>query len=130
MGNTLCDEVWRLRMETNFPKKYLCSWVTGPFGVPEEKFTVQNSGRKCVPLMPPWMLMASRTLAWTDGWQGSPRGRAAISSLQLCKCPTAPPSQSNGSEQTPSKCQRDDSQDTSNVWFSFGSKPESFEPET
>lgn len=34
-------------METNFPKKYLCSWVTGSFGVPEGNFDVQSSERKC-----------------------------------------------------------------------------------
>lgn len=39
-----------------------------------------------MPLKHPWMLAASRTLAWTDGCQGSPRGRADITSLQLSKC--------------------------------------------
>lgn len=34
-------------MKTNFPKKYLCSWVTGSFGVPEGKFDVRSSARKC-----------------------------------------------------------------------------------
>lgn len=34
-------------MKTSFPKKYLRSWVTGSFGVPEEKLDVQSSGKKC-----------------------------------------------------------------------------------
>lgn len=34
-------------MKTNFPEKYLCSWVTGLFRVPEGKFDARSSGRKC-----------------------------------------------------------------------------------
>lgn len=82
----LCCEVWRLEMETNFPKKYLCSWVTGSFWVPEGKLDVQSWGRKCNSSKAFLELTTSRTSAWKDGCQRRPRGMADTTSLQLSKC--------------------------------------------
>lgn len=62
----LCHEVWRLEMETNFPKKYLSSWMTGSFEVPEGKLDVGSSGGNVIPLVPPWTLPADRPCLTDD----------------------------------------------------------------
>lgn len=67
---TLFHEVWKLEMKTNFPKKYLCSWVTGHLGSQRENSMFRAQERNVIPLTPAWMLTVSRTSAWTDG---SPR---------------------------------------------------------
>lgn len=113
-------------METNFPKKYLCSWVTGSFEVPEEKFNVQSSGRKCDSSNASPDAYSKQDLSLDRWMPRKPQGTADITSIQLSKCPYS----SSKSESQFSKCERDEGQDTSNVCFSFGSKPKTFEPET
>lgn len=74
-------------METNFPKKYLCSWVTGSFGVPEEKFDVQSSGRKCDSSNASPDAYSKQDLSLNRWMPRRSQGMADITSLQLSKCP-------------------------------------------
>lgn len=96
-------------------------------------FTAQKGN--VIPPTHPRMLRTSRTVAWRDGCQGSPKGSADITSFQLSKCPTACQRQSHGSEEAPSKCQRD-GQDTGTRGFLlvqsqglFSLRPESLRKE-
>lgn len=72
----LCHEVWRLEMETNFPKKYLSSWMTGSSEVPEGKLDVESSGGNVIPLVLPRMPPADRPCLTDDfraSWRAWPK---------------------------------------------------------
>ena len=75
-------------METNFPKKYLCSRMTGSFGVPEGKLDVRSSRKKHHSSNASLDARCKQDLSLDRQMPRKTQGRGwHPTSLQLSKCP-------------------------------------------